>query len=169
MKCLAILCVVLGVVSGIRAEKCDKPEVTATAYVTQDATVLTNVAFTTQFTLKCSNGVKDISLYAECEGKTLPAVRLSADNKYQVSWTEDIKKVHSGNYEVKLYDEESYAAIRKAHRNNEDPSSVKPLAVVTVTNPGVYQGPWINSELLAVALAALVSYAAFSAKSKLLA
>lgn len=87
----------------------------------------------------------------------------------QVSWTEDIKKVHSGNYEVKLYDEESYAAIRKAHRNNEDPSSVKPLAVVTVTNPGVYQGPWINSELLAVALAALVSYAAFSAKSKLLA
>ncbi|CAD6239247.1 GSCOCG00008660001-RA-CDS [Cotesia congregata] len=169
MKCLVILCVILGAVSGIRGEKCDKPEVTATAYVTQDATVLTNVAFTTQFTLKCSNGVKDISLYAECEGKTLPAVRLSADNKYQVSWTEDIKKVHSGNYEVKLYDEESYAAIRKAHRNNEDPSSVKPLAVVTVTNPGVYQGPWINSELLAVALAALVSYAAFSAKSKLLA
>ncbi|XP_008549397.1 translocon-associated protein subunit delta [Microplitis demolitor] len=169
MKCLVVLSVVACLISVIKCEKCEKPEVTSSAYVTQDATVLTNVAFTTQFTLKCSNGVKDISLYAECEGKTLPAVRLSADNKYQVSWTEEIKKVRSGDYEVKLYDEESYAAIRKAHRNNEDPSSVKPLAVVIVKNPGVYQGPWINSELLAVALAALVSYAAFSSKSKLLA
>lgn len=85
----------------------------------------------------------------------------------QVSWTEDIKKAHSGDYSVKLYDEEGYSAIRKAYRNAEDPSSVKPLAVVVVNNPGVYLGPWINSELLAVILAALVSYAAFSAKSKL--
>ncbi|XP_034939663.1 translocon-associated protein subunit delta [Chelonus insularis] len=153
----------------IVAETCQKPEVTASAYVTEDATILTNVAFTTQFTLKCSNGVKDISLYAECEGKILPAVRLSADNKYQVSWTEDIKKARSGDYNVKLYDEEGYAAIRKAYRNGEDPESIKPLAVVMVNNPGIYQGPWINSELLAVFLAALVSYAAFSAKSKLLA
>lgn len=67
------------------AETCQKPEVIASAYVTEDATVLTNVAFTTQFVLKCSNGVKGISLYAEVEGKALPAVRLSADNKYQVT------------------------------------------------------------------------------------
>lgn len=87
----------------------------------------------------------------------------------KVSWTEDIKKARSGDYKVKLYDEESYAAIRKAHRNGEDSDSVKPLAVVMLNNPGVYQGPWINSELLAVFLAALVSYTAFSAKSKLLA
>lgn len=80
-----------------------------------------------------------------------------------------MKKARSGDYSVKLYDEESYAAIRKAHRNGEDPESVKPLAVVMLNNPGVYQGPWINSELLAALLAALVSYAAFSAKSKLLA
>lgn len=86
-----------------------------------------------------------------------------------MSWTEDIKKAHSGDYSVKLYDEEGYSAIRKAYRNAEDPSSVKPLAVVVVNNPGVYVGPWINSEFLAVLLAALVSYTAFSAKSKLLA
>lgn len=72
------------VILTISAETCQKPEVVASAYVTEDATILTNVAFTTQFVLKCSNGVKGIPLYAEVEGKALPAVRLSADNKYQV-------------------------------------------------------------------------------------
>ncbi|KAG7212566.1 hypothetical protein KM043_012867 [Ampulex compressa] len=151
------------------AETCQKPEVVASAYVTEDATILTNVAFTTQFVLKCSNGVKGISLYAEVEGKSLPAARLSADNKYQISWTEEIKKVRSGDYNIKVYDEEKYAAIRKAIRNGEDPSSVKPLVVVVVNNPGVYLGPWVNSELLAALLGSLVLYSALSAKSKLLA
>ncbi|KAK0089114.1 hypothetical protein PV325_009145 [Microctonus aethiopoides] len=169
MQFIVLISVLIISLYGVSGEICQKPEVTASAYVTEDATILTNVAFTTQFTLKCSNGVKDITLYAECEGKALPAVKLSVDNKYQVSWTEDIKKARSGDYKVKLYDEESYAAIRKAHRNGEDSDTVKPLAVVMLNNPGVYQGPWINSELLAVFLAALVSYTAFSAKSKLLA
>ncbi|XP_058791617.1 translocon-associated protein subunit delta [Phymastichus coffea] len=155
--------------SSVLAETCLKPEVQASAYVTEDATVLTQVAFTTQFTLKCANGAKGISLYAEVDGKSLPAVRLSADNKYQISWTDDIKKARSGDYNVKLYDDESYSAIRKAIRNGEDPSSVKPLAVVVLNNPGVYTGPWINSELLATLLAAIVSYTAFTAKSKLVA
>ncbi|XP_015585451.1 translocon-associated protein subunit delta [Cephus cinctus] len=169
MDKLAICVFFVAALSAACAEFCQKPEVTASAYVTEDATVLTTIAFTTQFTLKCSNGAKGISLYAEVEGRTLPAVRLSADNKYQVSWTEDIKKARSGDYSVKLYDEESYAAIRKAQRNGEDPSNVKPLAVVVLNNPGAYLGPWVNSELLAAVLAALVSYTAFSAKSKLLA
>ncbi|XP_043516442.1 translocon-associated protein subunit delta isoform X2 [Frieseomelitta varia] len=156
-------------ISEIFAETCQKPEVIASAYVTEDATILTNVAFTTQFVLKCSNGVKGITLYAEVDGKSLPAARLSSDNKYQVSWTEDVKKARSGDYNIKLYDDERYAAIRKALRNGEDPNSVKPLVVVVLNNPGIYRGPWINSELLAVLLAALVSYSAFSSKFKLLA
>ena len=123
------------------AETCQKPEVVASAYVTEDATILTNVAFTTQFVLKCSNGVKGITLYAEVDGKSLPAARLSSDNKYQVSWTEDAKKARSGDYNIKLYDDERYAAIRKALRNGEDPNSVKPLVVVVLNNPGIYRGP----------------------------
>ena len=86
----------------------------------------------------------------------------------QVSWTEDIKRAYSGDYSVNLYDEDGYSAVRKAYRNGEDSSSVKPLAVVVVNNPGIYLGPYINSELLAVFLAAFVSYVAFSTKSKLL-
>ncbi|CAL7950148.1 unnamed protein product [Xylocopa violacea] len=170
MNRFIILCILI--ICGsfeIRGETCQKPEVVASAYVTEDATILTNVAFTTQFILKCSNGVKGITLYAEVDGKSLPAARLSSDNKYQVSWTEDVKKARSGDYNIKLYDEERYAAIRKALRTGEDPNSVKPLAVVVLNNPGVYLGPWVNSELLAVLLAALVSYSAFSSKFKLLA
>lgn len=165
-----VFCVlIISGISGVFSETCQKPEVVASAYVTEDATILTNIAFTTQFMLKCSNGVKGITLYAEVDGKSLPAARLSSDNKYQVSWTEDIKKARSGDYNIKLYDEERYAAIRKAYRNGEDPSSVKPLAVVVLNNPGIYLGPWVNSELLAALLAALVSYSAFSSKFKLLA
>ncbi|KAK9298009.1 hypothetical protein QLX08_008526 [Tetragonisca angustula] len=169
MNRLIIFSILICGISEIFAETCQKPEVIASAYVTEDATILTNVAFTTQFVLKCSNGVKGITLYAEVDGKSLPAARLSSDNKYQVSWTEDVKKARSGDYNIKLYDDERYAAIRKALRNGEDPNSVKPLVVVVLNNPGIYRGPWINSELLAVLLAALVSYSAFSSKFKLLA
>ena len=84
MKLFAVLFIAILAVSAVFAETCQKPEVVASAYVTEDATVLTKVAFTTQFTLKCSNGAKGISLYAEVNGRALPAVKLSADNKYQV-------------------------------------------------------------------------------------
>lgn len=84
MKSFLVAFLVAVAASSTLAETCQKPEVQASAYVTEDATVLTQVAFTTQFTLKCANGAKGISLYAEVDGKSLPAVRLSADNKYQV-------------------------------------------------------------------------------------
>lgn len=85
MNHFAILSIlIVSGISGILGETCQKPEVVASGYVTEDATILTNVAFTTQFVLKCSNGVKGITLYAEVEGKSLPAARLSSDNKYQV-------------------------------------------------------------------------------------
>lgn len=87
----------------------------------------------------------------------------------QISWTEDIKKARSGDYYIKLYDGDKYNAVRKAIRNGEDSDSVSPLAVVVLNNPGVYLGPWVNSEFLAAFLASFVSYSAFSAKYKLLA
>lgn len=80
---LFTLLIICGI-SEIFGETCQKPEVIASAYITEDATILTNIAFTTQFVLKCSNGIKGITLYAEVDGKSLPAARLSSDNKYQV-------------------------------------------------------------------------------------
>ncbi|XP_046688100.1 translocon-associated protein subunit delta-like [Homalodisca vitripennis] len=155
-------------ISSSYGNTCVKPEVTASQYTTQDATVLTSIAYVAEFNLKCANGVKGIPLYAEVSGKTLPAARIGDDNKYQVSWTEDVKKAKSGDYSVNLYDEEGYGALRKAMRSGEDLSTVKPLVTIVVNYPGAYQGPWVNSEFMAAVLSVLVWYLAFSAKSKLL-
>ncbi|GLH15148.1 hypothetical protein R5R35_007587 [Gryllus longicercus] len=151
------------------ADTCTNPQVAATAYTTNDATVLTNIAFVAEFQLSCSSKVNSLPLYAEINGRTVPAARLSEANKYQVSWTEDLKKARSGDYNVNLYDEEGYAALRKAARSGEDPSAVKPLVTIVVNYPGAYQGPWVNTDFMAAVLAVLVWYLAFSAKSKLLA
>jgi len=153
----------------VSADVCTKPEVSASAYTTQDATVLTNIAFVAELTLNCGNLVTGLPLYAEINGKTLPAARIGDGNKYQVSWTEDVKKTRSGDYSVNLYDEEGYAALRKAIRSGEDSSSVKSLVTIVVNHPGAYQGPWVNSEFMAAILSVLVWYLAFSARSKLLA
>lgn len=151
------------------ADVCTKPKVSASAYTTQDATVLTNIAFVAELSLNCENHVTGLPLYAEINGRTLPAARIGDDNKYQVSWTEDVKKARSGDYNINLYDEEGYAALRKAVRSGEDPSSVKSLVTVVVNYPGAYQGPWVNSEFMAAILSVLVWYLAFIARSKLLA
>ncbi|XP_069686969.1 translocon-associated protein subunit delta [Periplaneta americana] len=167
-KMYSLVCMLI-LVSYSSADVCTKPEVSASAYTTQDATVLTNIAFVAEFTLKCGNHVTGLPLYAEINGKTLPAARIGDDNKYQVSWTEDVKKARSGDYGINLYDEEGYAALRKAIRSGEDPSSVKSLVTIVVNYPGAYQGPWVNSEFMAAILSVLVWYLAFSARSKLLA
>lgn len=84
-----------------------------------------------------------------------------------MSWSEDIKKARSGDHNVKLYDEEGYGAVRKAHRAGEE-NNVKPLATIVVRHPGTYSGPWFNSEILASGLIAVVAYFAFATRSKIL-
>lgn len=86
----------------------------------------------------------------------------------QVSWTEEIKKASRGNHLVRVFDEEGLAAVRKAQRSGVDTSSVTPLAEVVVSHPGAFNGPWVNSEILAAGLSIVVAYVALSTKSKLL-
>ena len=85
-----------------------------------------------------------------------------------MSWTEELRKARSGDFIINLFDEEGYGALRKAMRSGEDLSGVRPLSSVVLNHPGAYQGPWVNSEFMAAALAIIVWYVAFSAKSKLL-
>lgn len=87
----------------------------------------------------------------------------------QVSWNEDIKRASSGKYNIRLFDEESFAAVRKAQRAGDSVQSVKELTSVVVNYPGAYKGPWINSEILAAGVVGVVAYVAFSTRTKLLA
>lgn len=85
-----------------------------------------------------------------------------------MSWTEETKRAYRGEYLVRLYDEEGFAAVRKAQRSGADVESIAPLAEVSVDHPGAFYGPYVNSEILAAGLSILVAYVAFSTKSKLL-
>ncbi|XP_059611125.1 translocon-associated protein subunit delta [Phlebotomus argentipes] len=162
---VAILALSLSLALG---ETCSNAKVKgATSYTTTDATIVSQIAFVTEFSLECSNpGAERVSLFAEVEGRLMPVATIG-DTQYQVSWNDEVKKAHSGDYNVRLYDEEGYGAVRKAQRSGEE-NNVKPLATVVVRHPGSYTGPWFNSEILAAGLIAVVAYFAFSTRSKIL-
>ncbi|XP_062890767.1 translocon-associated protein subunit delta isoform X2 [Mobula hypostoma] len=106
-------------------------------------------------------------------GKTWDATRYSGVvrgqdvGRYQVSWSAEHKLARSGTYEVKFFDEESYSALRKAQRNKEDYTAMKPLFAVSVDHRGAWSGPWVATEVVAAAIGLLVYYLAFSAKSNI--
>lgn len=52
-------------------------------------------------------------MYAEVGGKPLSVVKSKDTNEYVVSWLEETKKAPRGNFEIKVYDDEGYAAVRK--------------------------------------------------------
>ncbi|KAH8372895.1 hypothetical protein KR009_007453 [Drosophila setifemur] len=138
---------------------------TVSAFSTQDATILTQLAHVGEFTLQCS-GAAPASLFAEFPcGKVVPVAKVG-DNKYQVSWVEDIKQGSSGNVQVRLFDEDGYANVRKAQRDGDKVSSVKSLLDIAVPTKSAYKGPWVKAELLAAFLVGGVAYFAFNTKGK---
>lgn len=65
-------------------ESCQNPKVEASSFTSLDATVVTEIAYITEFTLKCDNALpENYALYAEVAGRPLSAARVG-ENKYQV-------------------------------------------------------------------------------------
>lgn len=148
--------------------QCKDPQTSSLSYTTQDGMVVAEIAFISEFVLTCSNKVTGLSLYGEVEGKILPVMKVDGHTKYQISWTEEIKKARSGDYVIRIFDEEGYGNLKKAIRSGEDPKSVIPLTTITLNYSGAYLGPWVNSEFLAAVLLIGAWYVAFVHKSKLL-
>jgi len=150
---------------------CENAKVQAQSYTTRDATILYRIAYIAEFTLDCSNDANDggVTLYADVNGESLPVLEVGDESRYQISWTEDVKTARRGDYNIRIFNEERFQQLKKAQRHNEDTSSVEPLVTVVLYHPGAYYGPWVNSEFMAAALAVVIGYVAFSAKSKLLA
>lgn len=144
---------------------CENPTVDATGYTTQDATLLTKIAYISDFSLTCANGAKDLSLYAEI-GDTVTNVARTPDGiRYQVSWVEDLATAPSGVQNVKLYDEQGYSSLKKAQRSGESTEGIAPLATIAIYHPGAYQGPWVQSETIAILASIGVFYYAFTQKN----
>jgi len=152
----------------VQGQKCINPNVQAEHYTTTDATIVSRVAALSVFTVTCKNDIDIPNLYVDINGKIAPAIKsVDVRNKFQLSWTDEPKKVSSGTYTIKVYDEEGYAAVRKAQRNEEDVSAVPHLFTVEIYHSGTYNGPWFQSEFIAAVASVLIWYWAYTAKSKL--
>jgi len=152
---------------GAAMSTCTEPKVTASSYTPSDSQVLSAIPFIAEFSLACANG-ETPALFADINGALVPVIQSLEGDKYQVSWTTDVKKVSTGDHSVDLYDSEGFTALKRS-RDRGEASTVSPLVTIVVSYPGSYGGPWLNSEHLAAGLAALVFYLAFSSKSALLA
>jgi len=156
---LSVLFVAFAIAS---ASSCKNPTVTSRSYTTLDASVLTSIAYVTEFELNCDGKAANIPLYAEVNGQLSNVVR---GTKYQVSWTEELAKATRGDHVVKIYDDEGFAQLKKSQKSGDVPA---PLTTVTVNHPGAYSGPLLNSEHLAAITGVIVVYIAITARSKLL-
>ncbi|XP_075434487.1 translocon-associated protein subunit delta-like [Ascaphus truei] len=154
-------------VTGCTAETCTEPVIVPSYYTTSDAVISSEVVFIVEIFLTCTNGAQNVALYADVNGKQFPVTRGQDIGRYQVSWSLEHKNARSGTYEVKFFDEESYSVLRKAQRNNEDLSAIKPLFTVNVDHRGAWNGPWVSTEVLAALIGILVYYTAYSAKSSI--
>nr|XP_054752180.1 translocon-associated protein subunit delta-like [Lytechinus pictus] len=147
------------------AESCIGASFTSKVYTTTDGALSTETVFLVEFQLSCKNKIANIFLNAEVDGKQIPVSR-SGDNQYQVSWKADHKDAPAGLYNVGIYDEEGFSALRKALRAGEE-SKVKPLITIPIDHPGVSTGPWVSTEIIATGIAGLVWYAAFATKKNI--
>uniref|UniRef100_A0A3B5RBP8 Translocon-associated protein subunit delta n=1 Tax=Xiphophorus maculatus TaxID=8083 RepID=A0A3B5RBP8_XIPMA len=113
-------------------ESCKDPVITPSAYTTSDAVISSESVFIVELSLTCANGAQSVTLYADVNGRQFPVTRGQDVGKYQVSWSLPHKQASSGTYQVKFFDEESYSALRKAQRNNEDVNAIQPLFTVNI-------------------------------------
>ncbi|XP_038237373.1 translocon-associated protein subunit delta isoform X1 [Dermochelys coriacea] len=149
---------------GATGETCPEPTIVPSYYTTADAVISSESVFVVEIALTCRNGAQNVALYADVNGKQFPVTRGQDVGRYQVSWSMEHRNARSGTYEVKFFDEESYSALRKAQRNNEDVSAIRALFTVSVDHRGAWSGPWVSTEVLAAAIGLFVYYLALSAK-----
>ncbi|KAI4888911.1 hypothetical protein NFI96_028869 [Prochilodus magdalenae] len=167
-KMMRIITAVLALCLGLcAAETCTDPAISTSSYTTTDALISSETVFIVELSLVCGNGAQTVALYADVNGKQFPVTRGQDVGKYQVSWSIPHKQASSGTYQVKFFDEESYSALRKAQRNDEDVEAIKPLFTVNVDHRGAWSGPWVSTEVLAAVIGIILYYLAYSTKSSI--
>jgi len=164
---LAILSIAL--VPFVHGDTCLAPQVTSKTYTTSESAVSVDTVFIVEFSLACKNELLGINLYADIGGRMLPATKTAETNKYQISVTDEHKKLPSGTYDVKFYDEEGFAAMRKAQRSGESAANIKPLFNIAISHGGIWTGPIVQTEFVAAMASIVVWWMAYTARSKLLA
>lgn len=66
------------------SDRCLNPEISSETFTTQDATIVTNIAYICEFQVRCKSGVA-ANLYAEIDGSIVP-ISVIGPNTHQVSF-----------------------------------------------------------------------------------
>lgn len=115
MSKLLFVCALFGIFSISFGLSCTNPTVeSAKSFTTQDATIVSQIAFITEFTLKCNNKASETTqLFAEFDGKFSPVARIGID-QFQVSQIQEnsnsnftfisIINVYISSYKLLLFD-----------------------------------------------------------------
>ena len=52
-----------------------------------------------------------------------------------MAWTQEVEKAKAGDFEVNLYDDSGYSAMKRVLERGDDATSVKPLVTIVVNHP----------------------------------
>ncbi|XP_033113990.1 translocon-associated protein subunit delta-like [Anneissia japonica] len=148
----------------VSGQKCEGAKVKEKVYSTSDAVTSSQTVFSVEFKLDCKNNAKNLFLNADVNGYQMPVGR-TGDNQYQVSWLEEHSAAKAGQYDVKIFDEEGFSAMRKAQRDGKTDS--KPLVTIPVIHKGVSSGVWVRTEVVVTGASLFVWYMAYRAKSNI--
>ncbi|XP_003370296.1 putative translocon-associated protein subunit delta [Trichinella spiralis] len=127
-------------ISSSIADTCRNPTlVKHSGYSTTDSFFNAKTAIVIEFSVNCDQPVKEYPLYWEYEGDVHLAAQLPTGLHYQITFVNDHKKIGRGQYDIRIFDEEGFAALRKAMRAKVDTNdAVKPLFTVSYYHPKVY-------------------------------
>ncbi|CAF2099497.1 unnamed protein product [Rotaria magnacalcarata] len=167
---LRLVLAILAVLAFAQGESCESPQFQVASYSTRDGRLAAESAAELEITVKCKSGKQPSTLYADINGQTVPCAQsIGSPGKYFVSIAVvSHKQLTSGRTTVRLYDDDSYSAMRKA-RTDEAVRAVKPFGTVELNHPGVSYGPWLPSEFFAVTIFGAVWWAAYRERSIILA
>ncbi|KAL3286317.1 hypothetical protein HHI36_000826 [Cryptolaemus montrouzieri] len=163
MSKLFLLGVFFSCLTFVFCEKCVNPQITSSSFTTDDATYLTNIAYIGVFEVKCESNDEIRNLYADINGNLAP-VSIVDKNKFQISWTESVKKASSGEKIVRIYREDDVPAFKRALKSGEDVSSVPTLGSVVIKYNGAYNGPYVQGEFLALVVSSVAAYFAIASR-----
>jgi|ERR1712198_198521 len=159
-------------------QQCLSPTLTHTSYTSSEASTARETVFIVSFGLTCKNEAASTpnvyAVLASGEGKTLSPVKTAAKTgagSYQISFSGEHGDLPRGAYAVRLYDEDGFAALKKAQRQEGGEeaaeAAVQPLSQLTLEHNGVWKGELVRGETVALALALVCFYLAHSAKSRI--
>nr|CDJ86648.1 Translocon-associated domain containing protein [Haemonchus contortus] len=140
--------------------KCESPKYSATTFSTTDGFFHFHTTFIAEFTLQCSNNIKDSPFFAIINGNIYNVAVSIETAKYQVSWSQDHDKSDAQTFAIKIYDEDGIAAYRK----NPETS---PLFVIEHYHAGLTRKPFISSETVALIVCLAALYYAVKQKSEI--